>query len=589
MAGPATKYYQKLRSGMRQSLKQLERARTECLATVQQYVGSHYAVGGAKKPVPLNVIALAVNIYMRHLISACPQWMVTAKNRQLRARGKKLELALNHLAKEIKLKQSFERLALDAIFGWGIMKCGLGLVRRYEEAHGEFHDEGQPYADPVSLMDWVHEASARTFEQCAYMGHKYRLPYEWLMDNKDFKNKDQLVKKTDLTQTAEGEQSLDSVSRGSDTLPGEYLEYVECWDMWVRNENVILTLPVESEGPPILEQEHWGPEGGPYHQLSFYPVSGQILPLPPLALLRDMHDLVNSLWRKMSKQANRQKTVGSYNPAAAEDAKRITEAADGEMIGVNAGSKIEEHRYGGVDQVNLAFAMHALDRASWIGGNLEALGGLGAQSEVFRLDRLLTENASKLVQNMQDKMQDCVRDVGNHLAWLLWNDPWIEIPLVKRVAGTQLVIPTSFGEKDREGDLFDYELQLDPYSLQYDSPSMKLQKLDAIMKNYILPLAPQLEGQGMTIDVQGLLRRVGRYAHMEEDLEEIVVFRSNEDAQPEQRQGGGEQVARPNEPTENVRINKPGGTRQGRDAAMMQTLLGAGVQESEMAALKTQG
>ena len=73
--------------------------------------------------------------------------------------------------------------------------------------------------------------------------------------------------------------------------------------------------------------------------------------------------------------------------------KRITRTAnDGEVILVNDANSLKEMRFGGPDQANLAFAIHAKATHSEIAGNLQTLGGLSPQADTLGQEQLLNQS-----------------------------------------------------------------------------------------------------------------------------------------------------------------------------------------------------
>ena len=110
------------------------------------------------------------------------------------------------------------------------------------------------------------------------------------------------------------------------------------------------------------------------------------MPLSPVALWQDLNDLVNTLFRKLSKQAISRKTVAVFAGGSDEDARRFCGAADGDAIR-GSGNDPREVSVGGIDQPNLAFAIQVRDLYSVLAGNLDSLGGLSPQSETATQDK----------------------------------------------------------------------------------------------------------------------------------------------------------------------------------------------------------
>ena len=103
------------------------------------------------------------------------------------------------------------------------------------------------------------------------------------------------------------------------------------------------------------------------------------------------------------------------------------------------------------------------------------------------------------------------------------------------------------------------------------------------------PYQQQLAEQGAFIDMKYLTDILGKYSGVPE-IGEVVKFSDRPEAGPHLPPKGDprpDYVSTKSPVTHRVyeRVNRPGATTQGRDAAMMQTLLGGRAQPAEMAAL----
>jgi len=167
----------KLRTSIRWSRRKLDVFRQKRLDIIKQYVGSNYSDNGSNDRVPVNFIELATNIYVQMLAANAPRVLTTTPFADMKPKAAVLELAMNHLLKEIKFGESLQEVILDALFGFGIMKTAMGVEGK-AEIGGEFHEIGQPFADHVSLDDFVIDLGAKKIEQASYMGNKYRVPFD---------------------------------------------------------------------------------------------------------------------------------------------------------------------------------------------------------------------------------------------------------------------------------------------------------------------------------------------------------------------------------------------------------------------------
>ena len=570
---------------------QLRQHRQHRLAAIQQYVGHNYAgeqlddSGRTLDKVPINLIELTINILIQQLAARAPKALCSTPHRKLKVGVSKLQLALNHLSDEIDLERTFQRAVLDACFGMGITKTALAASGQVV-IDDATHDVGMPYCDAIHIDDWVHDCEATDFRQVQFCGNRYRLPIDIIRDEPTFKKRaaNRVVPHpkqiTNDDEEGGGDERAESITQDSANEEGEFHESADLLDLYLPIDNLILTVEWRDITNVLSEREWTGPESGPYDVLRLIDVPNNVYPLPPVASMMDMHILVNALYNKLGRQAERQKTLLGVTPGGKDDGDRIVNASDGEAILMERPGDAKEYRFGGVDPQNMAFVINALDRYSWSQGNLESLGGLGPQAETASQDQMLLQSASKRIQAMQHRVARFAQGVMQKLGWYLWHDPLIELPLVRRVGKTD--IPITFSPQDREGDFFDMNIKIEPYSMQYQPPAARLATLTQVFQQFLVPFAGQLQAQGAVIDMKGLLKKIGELANLDE-LSDIVQFVGQTDG--EQAPSGGEARQSPATTRTNVRINRPGVTQGGKDAAMAGAILGGGLNPGQQASM----
>ena len=573
-------FIKRLRDAVSNSRTRLGVFRSKRNDFIRQYVGKNYSQDGTSNQVPVNLLAQVVDIYARSLVAKNPQVLVDCHAFELKAGAHNFELGMNHLLKEIQFSKTARSIVKDALFTMGIAKTGISAVDAVE-VDGIFHDIGQPYIDRVSFDDWVHDIEARDPEEFAFCGNKFRLPLERVKESTRYANVGDLAESADSVYDEDGGEKTSHISRGSEGHNDKALhKYIDLWEVYLPQENVMLTLPVEG-GKPILEEEWEGPESGPYKLLRFIEVPDQVVSLSACAKLYDLHLILNQVYRKLGRQAERQKSFVGVQAAAAADGEKIVNVNDGEAIKLTHVDGVKEYSVGGIAQENMAFFIDALGRGNWLAGNLDALGGLGAMSDTVGQDEMLTASASKLVQDFVDVNHNFTKEIVEDAGWYLWRDPLIQFPMVKRVPDTDIEIPIVWGPEDREGDFYDYNVDIIPHSMTNDSPQQKLASLRMIWNEFIAPYMDYYIQAGAQPNFQALLAEIGRYTNMP-IVHELMRFGEPSPYAPQVVQAGQGGNSSPVTRRENVRINRSAGTRQGNDNAMMQTLLGAGVQDSQM-------
>lgn len=572
----------RLRKAIAASRRKLEPFRALRIAALKEYVGRNYSNDGAADKVPVNYIELEVGIFTRHLTARAPQVMCKTRHMQLKPRAAKFQLALNHLIQEIRLRDTLNKAVKNAMFSMGVIKTGINPSHTVEIG-GVFHDVGQPFADSVDLDDFFFDMYAKHWEQISFCGDRYRLPLEKVrqIETYDLEIRRTLTKtdKNDSGDYSDGNERAEDLSgskREQSNEDGEISDYVELEDVWLPAENLVITLACDSKIKKPLQIIEWdGPESGPYKRLGYKDVPNNIMPLSPVALWMDLHTLANAVWRKLGRQGLRQKEVTLYQSSMKDAMRRIQESSDGYTAECDNPAGIVSSRHGGIDQQMLMFGIQLRDQISYMGGNIESLGGLLPQAETLGQDQLLAQASSKLVQDMQDATAVFTKQIIEDIGFYLWNDPLIELPLTQRMPNSGVEYSTTFGQQDREGDFREYNIDIQPYSMQDRTPQQRMQTIMQLVTQLILPMQPQLAEQGLMVNFEGLLRSLAEYSDMSE-LEEIITF----NRPPQSFQPGivtpPATSSKPPVTTRNyVRTNRPGATTAGKNIGMLQTLMGS--------------
>tara|TARA_R110001592_G_scaffold182683_3_gene426054 strand:+ start:6628 stop:8427 length:1800 start_codon:yes stop_codon:yes gene_type:complete len=576
----------RLQNAIEYSRRQLLPYREKRLHAIRQFVGTHYTDAGAQERVPLNLLEMAVSIYRRQIAARRPNVLVTSKNPEHKAVAGQFEFAMNSLLKDIDFEDTVQKWVLDAMFGIGIVKTGL--TASGIDMNGYEHDPGQPFVDNVDFDDFVFDMSAKRWDQMQFCGNRYSLPLEAIKQSKMFGKKTEELTPSEFRQNNEfGEERIQRIGSSEGHYGDQhYSPIVELWDIWLPLEGVVVTMQADDRGgvsqtEPLRVVEWEGPEEGPYYTLGFGSVPGNLMPLPPVSLLLDLHEMANRVFRKLGRQADRQKTVTLVQSGQEDDGRRIAESSDGDIIRTDRPEATREARYGGVDQPTLAYMVQLKDLFVYMGGNLDALGGLGKLSETVGQEQLIAKSASARIADMQESATKAVKKVVNTLGKYLWYDPVASPTVLTKIPDTNFEASVEFTPEIREGEIIEYEIDIAPYSMVDRSPSEKAKTLGELMQGFIIPLAPLLQQQGMKPDMNKFLELMAKYSNTDELMDIITKFDDQEISQMKQMQevsGGGQERPKQSPVTtrKTVRENIPGSTRQGRDEAMMQLLSGGG-------------
>ena len=500
------------------------------------YVGRHYGQTseGSDKDT-INPMETLISTLTREVVAKNPQVTASTSFPHLVPTAAALESKLNKLIGEIDLRSNLRMLFKEAMMGLGVMRVGVSVG----ESRGWRHQFNQPYADVVSLEDFCWDMRAHSPEQCDYMAVRYRLPLDEVKRSPLY---DPSVSK-DLSPTSLHGGRTEDVERdkelelATDSNYGEYRQYVELWDCWLPWQNLMVTLPDEGSEKALRVVTFDGPEEGPLQILSLNEVPGSLMPLPPAARALDLHEYVVRIFRKVFRDAEQRKDIPWYQGQAAEDMRKLLNAAHQEPIRVDHANAFGNFSTKGASPQDIATALYAKRMFSEDNGNLDLLGGLSTQAETLGQESILNTNASRRVQDMQDRFSQAVEGIIQKLAWYAWTDPLREEIVMKRLGRTNRYVQSIWSPETREGDLTQYDIKLVPFSMQYDPPQAKANLLLQMFQFLATAGGPLLAQQGITPDLQTMIDLLANWRNLPE-LKQVLRYSSK----PLQLGGGSKAV-----------------------------------------------
>jgi hypothetical protein len=574
----------RLCSAMRSSRRVLEPFRVSRLEAVRKYAGDQWSTETALVPRPVNFLSLYKSVMSHSLLSNSPKVSLSTMNRDYKAVVSAMQSWANPEIERMNLVEPLKRWVIDAIDCVGIMKVGIAKPSESEKS-GWRLTVGQPYAEVVDLDDWVMDPHARRLDQLAWCGHRSRLPIMALRDSKLYEaaKRKKIQPTMDRQFNQPGDERIGMLQR--QFISGEFeeaYEYVDVWEVYLPMEKVVLVmLSEEGDTPEVTQQSdlleirpYVGPDGGPYHFLSLMPpVSGNAMPKGPIQDLIGMDENMNGIFKKLMNQARRQKSILGVKGDADGDAKRIVESNDGEAIRLDHPEKVTPIDFNGPNAGNQQFGMALWDMLNKIGGNIEMLGGLGAQSRTATQDKLLNANSSASVQAMQQNVIEGTAKVMKSLCWYWHHHPQYEMTAYHPIQGLPNPIVRKVSPQQRKRVPFEaLELKVDPYSLQYQTPEQKVALLNQIVTTIVVPMMGMLQQQGISFDMNKYLEIIATGANSPELTEIIQSIQV-----PDGPQGTGSDEGPTKAPTSSRtynRVNASTASDQGQSKAMQQALLG---------------
>src|SRR5690606_31630238 len=157
------------------------------------------------------------------------------------------------------------------------------------------------------------------------------------------------------------------------------------------------------------------------------------------------------------------------------------------------------------------------------------------------------------------------------LGHFIWKDEVLampgEPPFRDPELGVEISIPFEWMPGDRQGDYFDYNFQVSPYSMAFKSPAEQAGALTGVFSQLILPMLPSMQEQGIGVDFSAFLESLSRLSDLPELREMITVQQppSNAPAGPRTTNPGNQSPVQ--HKTYTRRSVSTGGTADSRRAA----------------------
>lgn len=542
----------RLCDAVRAGYKALQPYRENRLKAVEQLVGRNWSGGGSPKSVPMPLISLWTSAVLRATVSKAPRVMYSTFDAAAKPAVKAAEQWANREIVRTGLAKVFRRGVADGLYGLCVGKVGISSPAE-AAAHGYGTKAGTPYACCVDLDDFACDPNARDLCECSWVGHRARLPLDAVRATElyDPRVRAALTAQRFRRYNPGGDTRITELGR-SDLAGGtgypddEFEDFVEVWEIYLTRRKAVLTIAAGDDGNPdstrVLRTSEWlGHPDGPYCYLENGVAVGNLMTKPPVSDLLDMHEAANRAYRKLVRQADRSKDVTAYQSAASEDASRVKDAEDGEMVRVDNVANIKPFQTGGPNQAVFQIGMHFKDMFSFVAGGMDSYAGLSQAGDTATQEKIIAGNSSQYIADVQGNAVEWVSGMMERLAWYWWEHPELvmeseyQTPGVKDVSITRKVYPRGSGQNLSRDVPFDrLDLRVDPYSLQHKSPQQVASQITQIVMQVIQPMAVILGQQGVVLDTHTLMDLLSERMDLPE-LKDILTI-----SEPIQPGGGGD-------------------------------------------------
>ena len=483
-----------------------ERNKRHCRARamfIKEYVGRYYMeTYGLTGDEPINLIFNTIRATVPNLVMKFGINKVSTEIVEYRQYAYLLGLALDKLDKNIKFKDTLRAAIVDAFFMMGILKTGITGGGKMLNFGDIFIDEGQVYTDLVSFDDWTADPSCKDYRKAAFLGDRNRVPRQILLDDNEFDH--DLVMKIPKSFHPNAKEKVEALTRRgiSDSEMYELQDFVDVVEVFVPGVNALITIPDPKQiilSDYLAARDYYGPKEGPYTILALtQPVPGNPFPVAPVGVHFDLHRMANKMMVKQMNQADREKSIGMYDPGGADEAEDIRTAKDGDMVAGNPDT-VKVLTFGGNNVKSEAMLQQCQIWHNYMSGNPDQMSGLVSNAESATQANILQANATITIEDARSMIYDCAADTAEKRAWYIHTDPFMDIMLARRRPGGEYE-QLRLTPEQRDGDFLDYTFTLKARSMSRLDPAVKTKRIIEFATN----LVPSLINSAMVAMQMGI-------------------------------------------------------------------------------------
>lgn len=500
-----------------------------------------------------------LSLVLPRIIHDSPKFRITCADAMMdMVVGKRMQIAVNRWCRITKLRTTLERIATDMILSYGV---ALTVSEPRPEAREI--DGREPYLPRtyrISPERFFIDPAASHVEDARYLGHCYAVDKSDLL----FKAETDSSWDVDAIMDIPPETDMDEVrdDRGRFIEDRQEMCVYEIWVPEIDDEIAEIVDQVYGQGMvngtiytmvkgrskstkydgfirrPI---PFFGPRNGPYTVFGVYTVPDDPYPLSPLVAIQSQIDDLNmhlSSVRMSAAAYKRLVLVDSRNHKLAQDIKDkphdfivLSESLDKD--------KVINLEIGGITQQQVQYSSMAQDRLDRVSGIHDAMRGNISGDATATEVAVAESSASMRMAHLKRQFQESVDNLGRSVAWYMWHDDRVVIPLGKEGVITLLESNPVFTGGVGMPGWEDLEVSVDSYSMERVSEVMvqrRAMELLQITSNV---------AQGMVsmphVKWKEILSIVGDALNVP-NLSEMIDYGMLQQQQQPQQQGGQQQM-----------------------------------------------
>jgi len=466
----------------------------------------------------INLIDRGVYTIVPYLVEGNPRVTVETLAVNYKPWAYTTQLALNFLLKKMKFADRvLIPAAINSMFGAGITRT-FTEYNRVISLDDEVIKSGSPTVKVIHDSDYIGDPLAKTRDDFVFEGDIYRLPTEYAKELFDAKvNGKQVADYICPDVKLATDFSPDKISDPNFNIQKYSLRDTTTFiDIYLYDENVTVTIMPEGQKARILRTvEEDGPFESPYDYLGYKYFPNCPTPIPPAWFWHDQDVSMNIVARTAREQAESQKDLLLADSANKDLAQKVESAKNMDvLLTSDPKDSVLPVSFGGMNPSSIPWMGFVEDVFTKAGGTSDIVAGRGAESPTLGQEKMNFQNASRIINNMGTRFHEFMNSIIKKLAWKVWTDPTVYIPVIKEIPGVAN-IPEVFSQADTVGDFYDFVFEVEEFSTQRMSPELKYQRLMALSSQWILPTLPLAAQQGANFDIPEATKQMAAYLGLE--------------------------------------------------------------------------
>lgn len=507
---------------------------------IDEYLSNYY---GSNEPTkrPWNLVRQMIRTYTPKIVQHNPKVLVTPKRSMLKWDALMLEMAMEHLNEETEFCRVMRELVVDAFMLMGIAYTTLEASGAGKIIDEKFIPSGSITTRRISFDQFVVSPAATVIWDSEFYGHRCLYTKEGMLDaGYDPETIEMLPRAND-----EMHRSASYASRGgisNHQMDPDY-ERVYVTELYFPHENMVRTISGhrDQEAPPILlrEHEYEGPDTGPYDFLGYDWPPDNIFPVSPALANLDLHLAANDLGKRILHQIQAMKNIVVGPKEIEDDLDEVKNATDLAVLALGNPDLIKSLAVGGPSSAALQIHDWLQRQSAALSGNTDLLGGIRSQAKTATEAEQLFSSANTSLEDMREQVQQFVTGIQKKRAWFLHHDPYIELPMTRRLP-EGIEIPVRYSADSRRGAFLDFNFAIEPYSMATEPPEMRFQKLQQFTTNFLLGAVQVWMATGGALDLNELVREGGRLIGVDterwwnaDQLHQMVQMMAQQTYQPD--------------------------------------------------------